>query len=101
MVPRKTNRIDDFEEVEIGVDEPIYTTGVVCRILDIPIWVLKQLDSEDIVSPPRESENSSRLYSKREIKKVQHCWCYMNEHNVKIDGLKIILKMEKGTFEGP
>lgn len=84
-----------FEEVKINSDEPIYTTGVVCRLLNIPIWVLKQLDREGIVSPPRERKGQSRLYSNRQLKMVQHCWYYMKKHKVKINGLKVILKMEK------
>lgn len=88
-----------FEEVAIDPDVPIYTTGVVCSILDIPVWVLKQLDTAGIVSPPRLNNNTSRLYSKRELKRVQHCWFYMNKHKVKIAGLKVILQMEDGTFD--
>lgn len=90
-----------FFEVEIGPDIPIYTTGVVCTILEIPIWVLKKLDTEGIVCPPREANSLARLYSKRELKKVQHCWFFMKEHKVKIAGLKVILKMQDGGFEGP
>jgi DNA-binding transcriptional MerR regulator len=85
----------DFIEFEIDIDEPIYTTGVIQRLLDIPVWVLKQLDSEGIVCPPRLDKKNARLYSKRELKKLAHCWQYMNEKGVKIKGLKIILAMEK------
>jgi len=35
-----------FEEMEIDPDVPIYTSSVVCRLLGVPIWVLKQLDKE-------------------------------------------------------
>lgn len=101
MAKTKTIQKDAFEEVSIGPDVPIYTTGVVCAILNIPVWVLKQLDKAGIVSPPRDTNQSSRLYSKRELKKVQHCWFYMNMHKVKISGLKVILQMEDGTFPGP
>ena len=95
MTPKK-NRDEDIDEIFIDLDEPLFTTSVVCRLLDIPIWVLKQLDREEIVSPPRKKEGQARLYSKRELKMVKHCWYYMNEHGVKINGLKIILKMEGG-----
>jgi len=91
---RQKKSHDDFEEIYISLDEPVFTTGVVCRLLDIPVWVLKQLDKEEIVSPPRKTESQARLYSKRELKMIQHCWYYMNEHSVKINGLKVILKME-------
>jgi len=84
----------DFDEVWIDPDIPVYTTGVVCRVLQIPVWVLKQLDREGIVSPPREREGQTRLYSKRELKQVQHCWYYIREQRVNMPGLKVILKME-------
>jgi len=89
----------NFEEVYIEPDAPVFTTGVVCRLLDIPVWVLKQLDTEEIVSPPREVEGQARLYSKRELKMVKHCWYYMKIHKVKVHGLKIILQMEEGKIE--
>ena len=84
----------EFEEFFIHVDEPIYTTGVVCRLLSIPIWVLKQLDSAGIVSPPRNMAGQSRLYSKRELKKLDQVWYLMNERKVKVDGIRVILEME-------
>ena len=78
---------------------PIFSTGIVCKILDIPVWVLKKLDKEGVVSPLRESEGQARLYSKCELKKLEHCWYYLKEHNVKVEGLKVILEMEAGTFK--
>ncbi|MBF0571716.1 MAG: MerR family transcriptional regulator [Candidatus Omnitrophica bacterium] len=85
---------DKFEEMQIDPDVPLYTSSVVCRLLDVPIWVLKQLDNEGIVSPPRKKQGNARLYSKRELKSLKHAWFYMKEHHVNVDGLKVILKME-------
>ena len=95
---RKLKKAEDspeFVEFEIDVDEPIFTTGVIQKLIGIPIWVIKQLDKEGIVSPPREIEGCARLYSKRELKKLAHCWEYINEKRVKVHGLKIILEMEE------
>ncbi len=86
-------------ELQIAPDEPVFTTGVVCRLLDMPVWVLKQLDVEGIVSPPRKKPAKARLYSQNELQLVQHCWYYLEKHNVKISGLKVILQMEQGTFK--
>jgi len=93
-----TPEVEEFHEFFISIDEPIFTTGVVCRLLAIPIWVLKQLDSTGIVSPPRQLRGQSRLYSKRELKKLDHVWYLMNERNVKIDGIKVILEMESAGY---
>ena len=84
-----------FSEFELGPEEPVFTTGVVCKLLKMPIWVLKQLDSEGLVCPPRKNANKSRLYSTVQIRKLKRCWYYMNTKGVKINGLRIILKMEK------
>lgn len=107
-MPQKQTRIkkstkganpqENFDEFFIQIDEPIYTTGVVCRLLSIPIWVLKQLDSAGIVSPPRNITGQSRLYSKRELKKLDQVWYLMNQRNVKVDGIKVILEMESVGF---
>jgi len=91
----KTKKHNDFIEYKIDIDEPIYTTGVIQRMLNIPIWVIKQLDREGIVKPPRKIKGSTRLYSKRELKKLAHCWEYMHKKGVKVKGLKVILEMEK------
>ncbi len=91
---RGKNKNDDYKEIYIDPDEPVFTTGVVCRILDIPVWVLKQLDDEGIVSPKREKKGDTRYYSKRELSKIKRCWYYLNEKRVKINGLKVILEME-------
>ena len=84
-----------FKEFELDPEEPVFTTGVVCKLLKMPVWVLKQLDSEGLVCPPRKNTNSSRLYSTVQIRKLKKCWYYMHTKGVKINGLKIILKMEK------
>ncbi len=88
---------ESFEEFFIPNDEPIYTSGVVCKLLAIPIWVLKQLDREGIVSPPRQRLGQSRLYSKRELKKLDRVWYLMNARKVKVDGIRVILEMEAAS----
>lgn len=92
--PKGCDKNRDFIEVPIDNDEPIFTTGVICKLLSIPHHVLKQLDEEGIVTPPRK-KGKSRLYSKRELKKIQICWCYISEKKVNIPALRIILEMEE------
>jgi len=96
MTPGKDDEL--YDDIVLDPDEPLFTTGVVCRLLDIPIWVLKQLDQEGVVCPPRKKQRKARLYSKRELKQLKHAWFYMKEHHVNVGGLKIILKMEKGIM---
>ena len=82
----------------IPEDEPVFTSGVVCRILAIPVWTLKQLDSEGIVRPQRR-EGRSRLYSQRELVRLKHVWFLMKERKVKMNGLKVILEMHSGELK--
>lgn len=82
-----------FEEFRINADEPIFTSGVVCRLLAIPMWVLKELDKENVVSPPRK-RGCSRLYSKRDLKTLEHVWYYIRERQVNIRAVKVILEIE-------
>ncbi|MFA5163853.1 MAG: MerR family transcriptional regulator [Patescibacteria group bacterium] len=82
---------------DVGLDEPVYTSGVINKLLGIPVWVLKQLDKENIIRPLRK-KGKSRLYSKNELNKLSHIWYLMKEKGVKVDGLKIILEMEEKMF---
>lgn len=90
----KTKIAGKAEMFDIDRDEPILTSGVVCDLLDIPIWVLKQLDKENVVSPRRRN-GKGRLYSQREVGKLKHIWRLMSKRNVKVDGIKVILEMEE------
>jgi DNA-binding transcriptional MerR regulator len=82
--------------LEIPDNEPVYTSGVVTRLLGIPVWVLKQLDRESVVKPPRK-KGRHRFYSRNELKKLEHVWYYMNEHGVNVHGVRVILEMEAKT----
>jgi len=85
------------DSFEVNADEPVYTSGVVCRLLGIPVWVLKQLDREEIVSP-RRKKGRSRLYSKEELNKLNHVWYIMREKKVKVAGLRYVLEMESRVY---
>lgn len=91
MVAKKTLKKERF--LEILDDEPVYTSGVVTRLLGIPVWVLKQLDRESVVKPPRK-KGRYRFYSRNELKKLEHVWYYMNEQGVNVQGVRVILEME-------
>ena len=47
------------------------------------------------MSPPRKREGQARLYSKRELKKLDQVWYLMSERKVKADGIKVILEIEQ------
>jgi DNA-binding transcriptional MerR regulator len=86
-----------FPPVPIEHTEPVFTSGVISRLLEIPVWVLKQLDREKLVSPTRK-KGKVRLYSQEELNKLNHIWYLMKERHVKVDGVKVILEMEETMY---
>ena len=80
----------DSLDFEIRPDEPVFTSGVVCRLLGMPVWVLKTLDREKIISPTR-PQGRDRLYSRMELKKLHQIWYLMEKRKVTVNGIKVIL----------
>lgn len=87
-------RIFEEFEIEIESEEPVFPTTVVCKLLNIPRWVLRELDKESIVSPPRK-KNRARLYSKKQLKKLNFVWHLIDEKGVNFKGVKVILQMKE------
>ena len=85
--------VGEIEEISIDSDYPAYTSGIVCDILDVTPWFLKQIDDEGLVSPPRENENTTRCYSKNELNKVAFINKLMSEQNLNIEGIKLVFQL--------
>lgn len=85
-----------IENVEIAPDEPVFPTGVVCRLIKMPLWVVKELDAEGIVSPPRK-RGGDRLYSRRDLNRLHHVWHLMRKRQVTIGHLRVVLEIECET----
>jgi MerR family transcriptional regulator/heat shock protein HspR len=83
-------------EFWIDEDEPLYSIGVVSRLLDLPEWTLRALDRAGIVCPKR-SRGGTRLYSNADLKKLRYIAYLIKEEKVNINGIRVIIKMwEKG-----
>ena len=80
-------------DIYISPDEPVYVISVVSKLVDLPVWTLRQLDKAEIVCPKRIGKKS-RLYSLKDIKKLEYVHYLMEEKHVNIRGIKIILEME-------
>lgn len=91
--------VGEIEDVLIDIDHPVFTSGVVCDLLEVTPWFLKQLDDEGLVSPPRETENSTRFYSKNELNKVAYITKLMTESNLNIDGVKLVFQLQGESLE--
>jgi len=80
-------------DIYISPDEPVYIISVVSRLVDIPVWTLRQLDKKGIVAPKR-SGKKNRLYSLKDVRRLEYIHYLMEEKHVNIHGIKIIIEKE-------
>ena len=80
-------------DIYISPDEPVYVISVVSKLVDLPVWTLRQLDKVGLVCPKRIGKKS-RLYSLRDIKRLEYIHYLMEDKRVNIHGIKIILESE-------
>jgi len=81
-------------DIYISPDEPVYVISVASKLVDLPVWTLRQLDKVGIVRPKRIGKKS-RLYSLKDIKLLEYVHYLMEEKRVNIHGIKIIIEKEK------
>jgi MerR family transcriptional regulator, heat shock protein HspR len=80
-------------EIRISPDEPVYVISVVSKLVGIPVWTLRQLDKAGIVCPKRIGKKS-RLYSNKDMRRLERVYYLMQEKHVNVRGIKIIFEME-------
>ena len=81
-------------KLKIPAEEPVYVISVVCKLVNIPIWTLRQLDKAGVVKPKRVGKKS-RLYSLKDLKQLEYVHYLMEKKRVNIHGVKIILASSK------
>ncbi|MDD5129352.1 MAG: MerR family transcriptional regulator [Candidatus Omnitrophica bacterium] len=79
--------------LKISPEEPVYVIGVVCKLVNIPVWTLRQLDKAGVVTPKRAGKKN-RLYSLKDLKRLEYVHYLMEKKRVNIHGVKIILEKE-------
>jgi len=80
--------------IKISAEEPVYVISVVCKLVNIPVWTLRQLDKAGVVRPKRIGKKS-RLYSLKDLKRLEYVHYLMEKKRVNIHGIKIILGKEE------
>ena len=80
-------------DIHISPDEPVYVISVVSKLVDLPVWTLRQLDKSGIVCPKRIGKKS-RLYSLKDIKKLEYVHYLMQDKGINVRGIKMILEIE-------
>lgn len=81
-------------DIHISPDEPVYVISVASKLVDLPLWTLRQLDKAGVVCPKRVGKKS-RLYSLKDVKKLEYVHYLMEEKRVNVSGIRIILEMGK------
>jgi len=81
-------------DIQISPDEPVYVISVVSKLVDLPVWTLRQLDKTGIVRPKRIGRKS-RLYSLKDVKRLEYVHYLMEDRHVNIHGIRIILEKEE------
>ena len=85
-------------DIRISPDEPVYVISVVTKLVELPAWTLRALDKAGIVKPKRIGKKS-RLYSLKDVKRLEYIHYLMDEKNVNISGIKVILDMMDEMLE--
>ena len=80
-------------DIHISPDEPVYVISVASKLVDLPVWTLRQLDKAGIVCPKRIGKKS-RLYSLKDIKRLEYVHYLMEDKHVNVHGVKMIIEME-------
>jgi MerR family transcriptional regulator, heat shock protein HspR len=93
QVEEEANKSMPLFDVYISPDEPVYVISVVSKLTNLPVWTLRQLDKTGIVRPKRIGKKS-RLYSMKDIKRIEYVHYLMDEKGVNIKGVRMILEME-------
>ena len=80
-------------DIRISPDEPVYVISVVSKLVDMPVWTLRQIDKFGIVCPRRLGKKS-RLYSLKDVRKLEYIHYLMEEKHVNLHGIKLIIQKE-------
>jgi MerR family transcriptional regulator/heat shock protein HspR len=76
-----------------GYDEPVYLISVVAKALDIHPQTLRQYEREGLVTPSRTS-GKMRLYSQRDIDRINMILRLTRHLGVNLAGVDIILQFK-------
>lgn len=77
-----------------GPDEPVYTIGVVARLLEISPQTLRQFEREGLVAPSR-TVNNMRLYSQNELVVLRRICQLVKVEGVNLAGVRAVLRVER------
>lgn len=85
---------DEDIEFNLPIDQPLYIISIVSKLVDIPVWTLRELEKKGVVKPKRLGKKA-RLYSLKQVKKLEYVHYLMSEERVNISGIRYIFEMRE------
>ncbi len=76
----------------ISQDEPIYSIGTAARLLHISVHTLRMYEREGLFIPYKKDSNQ-RLFSKKDIERIECIRRAINESKISINGIKTIYSL--------
>ena len=76
----------------IDSDEPVFVISVAARMIGVRTQTLRYYERLGLVSPARTPGNQ-RVYSRRDVARVQHIRGLMDDLGVNLAGVEVVLKL--------
>ena len=76
----------------VGYDEPCFVISVAARIVGVQTQTLRYYERIGLVRPRRTSGNQ-RMYSRREVERVQRIRNLMEDLGVNLAGVEVVIKL--------
>jgi MerR family transcriptional regulator, heat shock protein HspR len=73
--------------------EPVYPIGVVARLLDVSVQVIRRYDTEDVVTPDR-SDGGQRRYSRADVQRLAYA-LELTAEGIPSNGIRRIFDLEE------
>jgi MerR family transcriptional regulator, heat shock protein HspR len=83
---------------EPNPDEPIYVISVAARMVNLHPQTLRHYEKIGLVEPAR-TQGGVRMYSQRDIERLQKITSLMDDLGVNLAGVEVILNMSKQIEE--
>jgi MerR family transcriptional regulator/heat shock protein HspR len=89
--------VEDNRPADIG-DEPCYIISVAAKLVHMHPQTLRYYERLGLIRPAR-SDGKIRLYSARDIERLQQIHRYIDDLGVNLAGVEVILKMTERMAE--
>lgn len=84
---------DDFD-IDIPIDEPLYTISAICRLLHMEYYRMHEILKEGLIKP-KQIGKRKKMFSHKDIRRIKYIQYLIEEEGVNIKGVKIIMEMKE------